>query len=172
MIQSIKALIIIASFASVSVLGFSGCATILSGTSDNIIIQSTPASANYVITTLKYDTEVASGSTPATVNLSRKSEYKVTIKLAGYKDKVIPIYQEFNGWTICNICIGGILGVGIDFFTGALFKLAPQQIRVSLETASIDGNHRLYGVIRRLDENGQLRELRVPLEKDNLVTSH
>lgn len=171
MIRSIKALIIIASCATASVLGFSGCATILSGTTDNIIIQSTPASANYVITTLKYDTEVGSGSTPSTVSLSRRNEYKVTIKLAGYKDKVIPIYQEFNGWAICNVCIGGILGLGVDYFTGALFRLAPQQIRVTLETASIDGNNRLYGVIRRLDENGQLRELRVPLEKADLVTS-
>lgn len=157
--------VLIMCYVTAIICGLSGCATILSGTSDNITIQSTPTAANYIVTTMKYDTEVASGTTPATVNLSRKGEYKVTIKLAGYKEKIIPIYQEFNGWTICNICIGGLLGVGVDYLTGALFKLSPQQIKVTLETASIDGKNRLYGVIRRLDSKGQLRELRVPLEK-------
>lgn len=150
-----------------SSMGFSSCSTILSGTSDNIIIQSTPSTATYSIKTMKYDNEVSSGSTPATVNLSRRYEYKVSIKVAGYKEKIIPIYQEFNGWAICNL--GGLLGWAIDYVTGAIYRLAPQQINVALETSSIDGNTRLYGMIRRLDDNGQLRELRVPLEKDNSV---
>lgn len=167
MIRTMTSFVLGAACLAALSFGATGCATILSGTSDNITIQSTPSSATYSVKTMKYENEVASGATPATINLSRKNEYKVTIKVSGYKEKIVPIYQEFNGWAICNL--GGILGWGIDYLTGAIYKLAPQQINVTLETASIDGNTRLYGLIRRLDDQGQLRELRVPLEKDNSV---
>lgn len=151
-----------------SFIGLNSCSTILSGTSDNIIIQSDPSAAKFVIRDVSRGVEIASGSTPATVKLSRKHEYTVTVTVSGYKEKIIPISQEFNSTALCNLAFGGILGFAVDYVSGAIFELNPQQIQVSLDRAGIDsnGDGRLYGVIHALDDAGQLREIRIPLERE------
>ncbi|HEU4407596.1 MAG TPA: hypothetical protein VFS43_20185 [Polyangiaceae bacterium] len=114
-----------------------GCATLFNGTSDSVHIESSPSAARYAITsagggiTATKDVTVASGTTPATVNLSKKSAYVLTVKLEGYQESKVPIDQDFNGWIILS-ALCGILPAGIDVLTGGMWDLTPEQIHVEL----------------------------------------
>ena len=156
--------LLVATVIAITCMGVMSCSTILSGTSDTITLQSSPT-AKYVVKNSRTGSEVASGSTPASVRLSRKNEYTVTISVSGYREKMVPISQEFNSTAICNLT--SPLGWLIDFLTGAMYELVPQTINVSLDHASLDTKDgKLYGVIRGLDADGQLHEIRVALERE------
>lgn len=142
------------------------CATIIKGTSQDISINSSPTKASVVIKTTG-GVETFTGTTPTTAKLSKKKEYVVTISLEGYKETTVQITQSFEAWTIGNILCGGVLGLVIDAVDGAMWKLEPEQIMVSLVTASNEGGEsRLYAVFRAIDDQGQLRTLSVPLIKE------
>jgi hypothetical protein len=56
----------------------------------------------------------------------------------------------------------------IDAVNGAMWKLEPNQIMVSLVTASVNKfDTQIYAVFRALDDKGQVRTLVIPLLKDN-----
>ncbi len=148
------------------------CATIIKGTSQDISINSNPTKANVVIKTTG-GVEVFTGLTPTTTKLSKKKEYNVTISLEGYKETTVQITQSFEAWTIGNLLCGGVIGLIVDAVNGAMWKLEPDQIMVSLVTASNEGGEsRLYAVFRTLDDQGQLRTLAVPLIKEFALAKH
>ncbi|MBL7998750.1 MAG: hypothetical protein JNL32_08955 [Candidatus Kapabacteria bacterium] len=144
-----------------------GCATILSGTSDTITIDSRPSSAIFIVKLKMGDAEVLSGTTPAVISLERKYEYRISIKMPGYKDKTIFIDQQPNGWALANICCNLYIGGAIDYLTGALWRLSPTRVSVSMETAYLEnGTSKLYATLYTRDNEGRLRMLRVPMERD------
>ncbi len=142
------------------------CATIIKGTKQDVSISSNPDRATVVVKTTGGVIEY-NGITPAVVNLSKKNEYLVTISLLGYKETTIQISQSFEPWVIGNLICGGVIGIVIDAVDGAMYKLEPDQVMVSLVTAT-NGNFdtRPYVIFRALDSKGQLRSLNVPLVKD------
>lgn len=146
---------------------FTGCATIFKGTSQDIVIKSTPEKAHVTIRSSNGE-EMLSGVTPISTKLPKKNSYMVSIKLDGYKQAIIPISQSLDGWFIGNLICGGIVGMIIDFADGAMWDLEPGTINVALLTAYLDGNDtQTYAVFRALDNMGQIRTLAVPLIKDN-----
>ena len=147
----------------------SGCATIFKGSSQKIVINSTPAEANISIKN-NGGVEVFTGKTPSTVKLSKKHEYVVTIQLKGYKESVIQVTQTLEGWFLGNILCGGVVGIIIDAVDGAMWDLEPENIQVSLTTAYLNGTEtQTYAIFKALDNQGQLRTLAVPLIKDNTL---
>ena len=158
-------------WASVVVFLFTlvGCATIFKGSSQEVGINSNPAKATVKVKSLA-GVEVFSGTTPVTVKLPKKKEYIVTIGLEGYKESTVQLTQTMEGWFWGNLICGGVLGMVIDFVSGAMWNLEPEQVSVSLVTASLDGvDMRTYAVFMALDEEGQLRSLAVPLIRDNAI---
>jgi len=150
----------------VSILIIAGCATIIKGTSQDISIQSNPSSGKIIIKT-SGGVEVFNGVTPATAKLAKKHEYVVTVQLAGYKDGTVMIGQSFEAWTIGNLLCGGVIGLVIDAVDGAMWKLEPDQIMVTMTTASLEnGETKLYAVFYALDRDGQLRSMAIPMIKD------
>jgi hypothetical protein len=159
-------------FLSVPVLALFvvGCAAIFGGGSkQKVEISSTPEQASYkVLTTL--NVEVASGHTPETVSLARKREYVVHIALDGYKEAQIPLEHGTNGWVWGNLLCGGLIGLIVDFSTGAAYKLEPDQVHLELVTARYgDSSTEKYAVLTRVDDQGQLRVLPVPLIPKQLM---
>ncbi len=149
------------------VFTFISCATIFKGSTQNVSINSTPDKASVVVKTMA-GSEVFSGLTPVTAPLSKKHEYLVTIKLEGYKDATIQISQSLQGWFWGNLICGGIIGMIIDFTSGAMWDLQPENISISLVTAYNNGSEtQTYAVFRTLDDEGQLRMLVIPMIKDN-----
>ncbi|MGZ9675544.1 PEGA domain-containing protein [Flavobacterium sp. GNP001] len=117
------------SFISASlafVLLCSSCATIVSGSKQNVKFESNPSQATILID------EVEVGKTPFEMKLSRKSEHEVLIKLDGYKNYQTTLTKKFNAWYLGNILIGGLVGLIIDPVTGAIYNLTPKQVNAEM----------------------------------------
>jgi hypothetical protein len=100
----------------------SSCATIVSGSKQNVKFSSNPSTATIFID------EVEVGKTPFEIKLARKSQHSVMLKLDGYQTYETKLTKKFNGWYIGNILIGGIIGLIIDPITGAMYNLSPDQV--------------------------------------------
>ena len=46
----------------------------------------------------------------------------ITAKAQNYKKGEVTVDKTFNGLTLLNIALGGIIGIGIDAATGAMMK--------------------------------------------------
>lgn len=161
---TIKSILVLALTILVSSF-FMNCASIVHGTKQDISISSSPEAADVTVKTAGGVVSFT-GKTPATVQLARKNEYDVFIKLAGYQETTVHINKEFDALFIGNLLCGGIIGMIVDASNGAMNKLAPEVINVTLVTASIDNaTKEIYAVFRAMDSEGQLRTLVIPLIK-------
>ncbi len=116
--------IISSSFALTLLL--SSCATIVSGSKQNVKFSSDPSTATIFID------EVEVGKTPFEIKLARKSEHSVMIKLEGYQTYETKLTKKFNGWFVGNIIFGGLIGLIIDPITGAMYNLTPNEINAQM----------------------------------------
>ena len=104
----------------------SSCATVMSGSKQNVKFTSNPSSATVFID------EVEVGKTPFEMKLTRKSEHQVLIKLEGYQTYQTSLTKKLNGWFFGNILIGGLIGIIIDPITGAMYNLTPKEINAEM----------------------------------------
>lgn len=105
----------------------SGCATIVSGTTQKLNVTTQPSGA-----LAKVDNNI-SAQTPTVLTLERKSDHTIEISKEGYKTATVLVKRTFNGMATGNILIGGIIGGGIDAASGATNKLIPERIDIILE---------------------------------------
>ena len=138
-----------------------GCATIISGSTQAVTIKSVPDSATLSISN-KAGEKIHSGQTPATVNLKRgagffKAEsYTITLEKAGYQPKTVTVTGTVNGWYVANIIFGGLIGLLIvDPATGAMYSLSPDVVNATLQQEGIT-----------TATNGKSRSLTVMLVQD------
>lgn len=106
-----------------------GCATIASGTTQKVSVSSNPSGAM-----AKADGTHAA-LTPTVFTLERKSDHTIEISKDGYRTSTVILRKAFNGMTTGNILIGGIIGGGVDAMSGAMYKLVPERVDVTLEKA-------------------------------------
>ena len=102
------------------------CATITTGTTQKIPINSNPAGATVNVNT------GFTGITPCTAELKRNQDHTVTITKAGYDAFVMVLRKSMCGSTAGNLVLGGIIGLGVDACSGAMFKLEPLEINANL----------------------------------------
>jgi len=102
-----------------------GCATIISGTTGDITISSSPSGASVYVSGQYY------GKTPVQVNLSRSHEYTVLVKKKGYTHATASIQREFNALSILNLVLIPLWMV--DVITGALWEFDKDAIHVTLD---------------------------------------
>ena len=113
--------------AAVAAIVSGGCASIISGRTATVKIDSRPSDAAVVIHD-KHGNEVLTTHTPATVELRRKdrlifpAKYIATIEKPGYKRATVPIDSTINPWIIGNVVFGGPIGLAVDSATGAGWK--------------------------------------------------
>ena len=131
-------------------LALTGCASIMSGTTQDIEIKSTPG-ASYTVKD-RNGSQVAAGMTPATVQLNRgmgyfkAGSYKINLKKPGYHPRLVDVSPTVNGWYWANIAIPGNLWwmLVVDPSTGAMYKLnadtADAHLEPSGEPLDSDGN--------------------------------
>ncbi|MDC8449824.1 MAG: PEGA domain-containing protein [Nitrospira sp.] len=104
-----------AAFASAFVVCLSGCATIFTGSNDNITFKSVPEGARVEINGNSI------GRTPVTVPVKRAlTPPQVMLKLDGYDQRSILLQNGFNGVSILNIFFWP--GFIVDAATGTLMK--------------------------------------------------
>jgi hypothetical protein len=135
---------IIAATGAAPLAFVSGCATIFTGGgSQRVSIASTPPGAQVSIVN-RAGTVVSTGSTPFEVKLKKgagyfKSEsYTLTFVMPGYEQQRARLTPRISGWYFGNIAIGGLLGmVGVDPATGAMYKLQPKDVAVTLHALNV-----------------------------------
>jgi hypothetical protein len=111
------------------ILGFTGCASIFTGTTQSVQINSMPNGANVSVNGLNR------GQTPLPVVLKKGSSGQVvTLTLPGYRENTFQPQTAFNPVAILNLW--GILGWGIDAATGAMWKYDPTLYNIQLQKAS------------------------------------
>jgi hypothetical protein len=108
-------------------LASSGCATIVSGTTQKMDVTSKPSGALAVV-----DGKL-SGTTPTTFTLERKSDHTIEISKDGYRTQTVILRRVFNEMMTGNILIGGLVGSGVDAVSGSMYKLTPERVDVVLE---------------------------------------
>ena len=152
--------------AIVSFVFLNSCATIVSGTEQEITVSSTPKAKIEI----KADTGllVYAGDSPAIIKLPRKYySYTVTVQASGYNSQTLIISRKFNAWFVGNLLFGGIVGGVVDAITGAMWNLEPSMVAVTLEMISHQGSQGWEVVFTSLDEDTRGETLRIPL-RDSL----
>lgn len=115
---------------ALAVLILSGCATVTRGTKDTLVIESDPAGADVRLSTGQ------TGTTPTSFKLKRKEPVVVTISREGYETVNVNVNAQVVGAGAAgmagNVLVGGIIGVGVDAWSGATKSLKPNPVTVKL----------------------------------------
>ena len=115
-----------------AVLG--GCASVARGTTENISIASTPAGAEATISGLDVPTACM---TPCSVVVKRNADISVAFQKEGYAPQIVPLTKEIQSTGAAgfagNVLIGGLVGMGVDAYTGAATDHKPNPVTVTLE---------------------------------------
>jgi len=104
---------------AVSAMALSGCASIVKGSSETIAIDTAPVSG--AVCTLSNPRGKWRVSTPGRVRVKRsEADMDVSCKALGYTDASGTISSDFESWTLGNVLIGGLVGLVVDWSTGAV----------------------------------------------------
>lgn len=103
----------------------SGCATIFTGSSDNVSVMSEPTGGKV------YINGNFMGNTPVNLNLKRDKDYNIMVKKDGYEPANATLTRSFNAVAILNLA--GLLCWVVDIVTGAMWKFDQNAITVTLE---------------------------------------
>lgn len=113
----------------------SGCASVVRGSSEKLMIQSVPSGAQVRLSTGQ------AGVTPWEVEVKRKDTIFVTVTKDGYKEMSTAVISSIDGaslgiGTVANFVTLPILNDVIDYKTGANFSHKPNPLMVTLIPSS------------------------------------
>ncbi|MGN6514226.1 MAG: hypothetical protein ACTHLR_00115 [Rhizomicrobium sp.] len=112
----------------------SGCASIIKGHTQSIAITTPPITgANCILSSKEGNWTVVSPGI-VTVNKS-KEDIQAHCTKPGYQDGIATIPSDFQGWTLGNLLLGGVIGVGVDAATGAINEY-PHAFQIPMFPAS------------------------------------
>ncbi|MBC6992898.1 PEGA domain-containing protein [Neolewinella lacunae] len=114
------------SLAFLSLFLSSSCATLFTGTRDQILFTSEPSGVKVVID------GYAVGKTPILLDVRRQINGRwVGFELEGYEDQYLQLPTQFNGVSILNLTC--ILCWGVDLITGAVSTYTMPSVFVEME---------------------------------------
>lgn len=118
-----RALLAIAVFATFQV----GCATMFSGSSQEINLKAYPEDAETTVD----GKPVQAGK----ITLDRGKTHVIEIKKEGFETRRIQLKQDLNGWFFANILWGPFFWAGmlVDALSGSLQELSPTNVTVTLD---------------------------------------
>lgn len=123
---------------------FSGCATIIAGTTQKISVNSNVDGAEVLLQTLSVDSENVDasdvksekslGHTPLTTEVNKEDleNAVLTVRKEGYTSQKLTFQNEITGAFWVNILSGGLFGSSTDFSTGAVYKYTPTEVFAQL----------------------------------------
>jgi hypothetical protein len=116
--------------AAVSLLG--GCATLITGTSQKVIFDSSPPGAEVVVN------GVASGVTPTTVVIHRDGETVVTFRKAGYEPQAMPLPTGIEPAFWLDIVLLSPIGIAVDLSDRADLEFSQDDYLATLRQPGSD----------------------------------
>jgi hypothetical protein len=105
----------------------SGCATIVTGSSQEVSFQSQPDGATVMVD------DRAIGKTPVTVTMKKEGGQRIKFDKPGFKQKEMRLETDLNPWFFGNIIFGGLVGSTTDGLSGAAREYKPNHYFVTLE---------------------------------------
>ena len=109
----------------------SACATVVRGTTEDVVINYTPADAN-VSTSLNH----SCNTSPCTVNVKRKDVFTVTASKPGFQTQSVEVNRKLSkrgaAGIAGNVVAGGLIGVGVDAASGATLDHYPNPVIIDL----------------------------------------
>jgi len=109
-----------------------GCASITRGTRDALVLETEPSGAAAYLSN-----GYSCAETPCAIQVPRKTGFTVTFKKDGCKDKSVNVVTRMSSaggaGMAGNVLVGGIVGVGVDAYTGAAKELIPNPVSAKLD---------------------------------------
>ncbi|MCE1188522.1 MAG: PEGA domain-containing protein [Ignavibacteria bacterium] len=102
------------------------CATVLNTTTQDISVQTSPQTARITIDSKKF------GNTPQVINLDRKEDHTLKLEADGYEVYETQITRKVSSWVWLNALNGFLPGLLIDYITGSMYNLVPEQPTINL----------------------------------------
>lgn len=109
-----------------SIILFSSCASIFTGSKRSVLFESNPPGAKIYVNGFEQ------GVTPTQIKV--KADDRIDFRLDGYKERVVVMDSNFNLVAILNGF--SIIGWGIDALTGSLKRVDTKYVKVDLESES------------------------------------
>ena len=107
------------------------CATVTTGTSQTITVETEPPGAACRMTRGE-ETVGAVNPTPGSVTIGKdKDEIEIRCEMPGYLTISRQLDSSFQGMTLGNVLLGGIIGIAVDAGSGAMHEY-PASISVRL----------------------------------------
>ena len=137
----------------ITIFGVS-CASLISGTKQDIYINSNPEGATI------YDGGLKVGRTPATITIKKSGlrDKEISLSLEGYERRTFILRKSFDVVAILNLA--GILGWAVDFATGAIMKYDRTNYDLDLDPKAFN--------IEELEKD-QLGRLIIPNEENSVI---
>ena len=109
------------------ILTFTGCATLFSGSTDEVHLSSEPSGAKVFINGHER------GTTPITLALRKNKDYNIEFVKEGYRKKTWYLSHSIGaGWIILDVLLG-LVGIIVDAATGNWYGLDEDSYRAILE---------------------------------------
>lgn len=109
---------------------WSGCATITRGTKEALVIESEPNGAQVRLSS------GLTGTTPTSFKIPRKGDLTVTVSKDGYETLTVNVTTQVAGAGAAgmagNVLLGGVIGAGVDAFSGGMLEHKPNPVKVTL----------------------------------------
>jgi hypothetical protein len=122
--------------ASVALLVLTGCASIITGTSQQISVATTPTGAKCVVSRQGQSIAVVQ-PTPGVATVQKdKHDILITCDKDGYQTANEYVHSGVEAGTFGNIILGGVIGWGVDSATGADNKYT-ETVMVSMMPAPV-----------------------------------
>lgn len=121
-------------FVSVACLQLAACASIVRGTDNPVQFVSEPSGASVSTSNGR-----SCPATPCTIQMPRKDSFVATFSMPGYHSEQVSVNTVLSGGGAAgmagNIVAGGIIGVGVDAYTGAGNDHSPNPVIARLRPA-------------------------------------
>ncbi|CAO4186637.1 translation initiation factor 2 [Methylorubrum extorquens] len=117
--------------AALVAVSLAACGSITRGTTELIAFTSEPPSAAVATTTSWY-----CATTPCSLDVPRSEEFDVTFTKPGFQPQTVPVRTKLAGAGAAgfagNVLAGGVIGMGVDAYTGAAMDHTPNPVAVTL----------------------------------------
>lgn len=101
------------------------------GTSEMVSFTSEPPGAAVATTTNRF-----CPSTPCSLDIPRSEEFDATFTKPGFRPRTVPVRTTIAGKGAAgfagNVLLGGVVGMGVDAYTGAALDHTPNPVIVTL----------------------------------------
>lgn len=105
---------------ALATLAVSACATVFSGSTQKVTVQSEPSGAHVYLNGWR-----TYRKTPCKIYVDRKGDdrkQRYTLRKEGYNDYHHEDHARMNPTSLGNILFGGVIGLGVDWMSGSIYK--------------------------------------------------